>query len=175
MATVANPTDHELMGLALDEARLALNHDDVPIGAVLVRDGVVLAGAHNRREVDHDPTAHAEMLVLRAAAAKTGDSHLDGTTLCSGPTTRKPGRLVRSTTSVLILASHMRFRCEVVCGEKKQQNSSPYSSPPSARGTQASGHCDFSGLRAILQVAKAKPSEMAAKTRCIRRKLSPWV
>ena len=81
MATVANPTDHELMGLALDEARLALNHDDVPIGAVLVRDGVVLAGAHNRREVDHDPTAHAEMLVLRAAAAKTGDSHLDGTTL----------------------------------------------------------------------------------------------
>lgn len=69
------------MGLALDEAKKALAHDDVPVGAVLVRDGEVIARAHNRREVDHDPTAHAEMLVLRAAAELTGDSHLVGTTL----------------------------------------------------------------------------------------------
>ncbi len=81
MSAVASPTDHELMGLALDEAKKALAHDDVPVGAVLVRDGVVLARAHNRREGDHDPTAHAEMLVLRAASQITGDSHLDGMTL----------------------------------------------------------------------------------------------
>jgi tRNA(adenine34) deaminase len=81
MMDVTSPTDHDLMGLALTEAHEALTHDDVPIGAVLVRDGQVIAQAHNRREVDHDPTAHAEMLVLRAAAQATGDSHLDDTTL----------------------------------------------------------------------------------------------
>ncbi len=66
---------------ALGEARLAPLHEDVPIGAVLLRDGEIVARAHNRREVDHDPTAHAEVLALRQAASLFGTSRLDGTTL----------------------------------------------------------------------------------------------
>lgn len=69
------------MALALDEARAALAHDDVPIGAVVVRDGVVLARRHNEREQTGDPTAHAEVLALRDAAAAVGSWRLDGATL----------------------------------------------------------------------------------------------
>ncbi len=60
------------MHLALREAELALEHEDVPIGAVVVRDGEVIAAAHNEREVRQDPTAHAEVLALREAASVTG-------------------------------------------------------------------------------------------------------
>jgi len=62
------PRDDYFMRLALREAERALEHDDVPIGAVLVREGEVLASAHNERELRQDPTAHAEILGLRAAA-----------------------------------------------------------------------------------------------------------
>ena len=72
-----------LMTRALDEARLAIPHDDVPIGAVVARaaDGAVLAARHNEREVAHDPTAHAEILALRDAAQVTGTWRLDGCVL----------------------------------------------------------------------------------------------
>ena len=60
------------MRLALDEARKALAHDDVPIGAVVVRDGAVIGAGHNERELHGDPTAHAEIIALRAAAAAVG-------------------------------------------------------------------------------------------------------
>ena len=60
------------MRLALREAERALEHDDVPIGAVVVRDGEVLAAACNERELRSDPTAHAEVLALREAGAKLG-------------------------------------------------------------------------------------------------------
>ena len=56
------------MRLALREAERALEHDDVPIGAVMVHEGEVLAAARNERELRSDPTAHAEILVLREAA-----------------------------------------------------------------------------------------------------------
>jgi tRNA(adenine34) deaminase len=56
------------MRLALREAERALEHDDVPIGAVIVRDGEAIATAHNERELRGDPTAHAEILALREAA-----------------------------------------------------------------------------------------------------------
>ena len=69
------------MRLALDEAAKAQTHDDVPIGAVMVRDGEILASAGNERELRADPTAHAEILVLRAAAEKLGSWRLGGTTL----------------------------------------------------------------------------------------------
>jgi tRNA(adenine34) deaminase len=69
------------MGLALDEARAATAHGDVPIGAIVVREGEVIAGAHNERELAQDPTAHAEVLALRRAAAATGSWHLDDCTL----------------------------------------------------------------------------------------------
>lgn len=69
------------MELALEQARLAASHGDVPIGAVIVRDGKVIAAAGNRREADLDPTAHAEILAIRQAAAKLGGWRLPGTSL----------------------------------------------------------------------------------------------
>jgi tRNA(adenine34) deaminase len=62
------PRDEYFMRLALREAELALEHDDVPIGAVIVRDGEVIGAGHNEREQRDDPTAHAEMIALREAA-----------------------------------------------------------------------------------------------------------
>ncbi|HMD52317.1 MAG TPA: tRNA adenosine(34) deaminase TadA [Solirubrobacteraceae bacterium] len=66
------PRDDYFMRLALREAERALKHADVPIGAVIVRDGEVLAAAHNERELLQDPTAHAEMIALREAARASG-------------------------------------------------------------------------------------------------------
>jgi tRNA(adenine34) deaminase len=74
---------HRLMGLALDEARAAAAHGDVPVGALVVRihDGEVLARRHNERERSGDPTAHAEVLALRDAAARVGTWRLPGCAL----------------------------------------------------------------------------------------------
>ncbi len=76
-------TDFEAaMRIALDEARLAAAHGDVPVGAVMIdASGAIVAGDHNRREETADPTAHAEMLVLRAAARLSSDWRLTGHTL----------------------------------------------------------------------------------------------
>jgi tRNA(adenine34) deaminase len=74
-------TDDELMQVAIEQARAAWQLGDVPIGAVVARDGRVVAAAHNRRIIDADPTAHAEMLAIRAAAAALGDWRLEGCTL----------------------------------------------------------------------------------------------
>jgi tRNA(adenine34) deaminase len=66
------PRDEYFMRLALREAERALEHDDVPIGAVLVRDGEAVGAAHNERELRQDPTAHAEIIALRQAASAGG-------------------------------------------------------------------------------------------------------
>ena len=66
------PREDYFMRLALREAERALKHEDVPIGAVVVRGGEVLAAAHNEREMRQDPTAHAEMIALREAARAVG-------------------------------------------------------------------------------------------------------
>jgi tRNA(adenine34) deaminase len=71
----------ELMRLAIEQARIAEGHGDVPIGAVVARDGEVIAAAGNEREHRRDPTAHAEVLALRAAAEALGGWRLPGTTL----------------------------------------------------------------------------------------------
>ena len=73
--------DHDAMRAALVQAVAAQVHDDVPVGAVVVRDGRIIASAHNERELSGDPTAHAEVLALRAAAAAVGSWRLDGCTL----------------------------------------------------------------------------------------------
>ena len=83
----SNPTpsamfdDDAAMGFALDEAAAAAAHDDVPVGAVVLHDGRVLTRRHNERELTGDPTAHAEVLALRDAAAALGTWRLDGCTL----------------------------------------------------------------------------------------------
>jgi len=74
-------TDWELMGLCLEEAKQAFAEGEVPIGALIVKDGVIVAKAHNRRELDGDPTAHAEILAIRAAAQALGGWRLTGTTM----------------------------------------------------------------------------------------------
>ncbi|MGZ4277221.1 MAG: tRNA adenosine(34) deaminase TadA [Solirubrobacteraceae bacterium] len=74
-------TDEHGMRLALDEARKALEHDDVPIGAVVLREGDVIGAGHNERELLQDPTAHAEILALRAASATAGSWRVLDSTL----------------------------------------------------------------------------------------------
>jgi tRNA(adenine34) deaminase len=73
--------DAAWMREALAEAERALSHGDVPVGAVAVRDGVIVGRGHNRKEVDADPTAHAEMLALQEAARTLGGWRLVGVTL----------------------------------------------------------------------------------------------
>lgn len=78
---VATDKDREYMRLALEQARKASAQGEVPIGAVLVRDGQVLAQAHNLRETWQDPTAHAEVVAIREAATQSGSWRLTDTTL----------------------------------------------------------------------------------------------
>ena len=92
------------MRIALEEAKAALAHGDVPVGAVVLRGGEVIARRHNEREATGDPTAHAEVLALRDAASATGSWRLDDCTLvvtlepclmCAGALlTARIGRLV---------------------------------------------------------------------------------
>ncbi len=80
-AAMAPLTDDDAMCLALDQAIAAAAHDDVPIGAVVVRDGQVIAARHNERELTGDPTAHAEILAVRDAAKVVGHWRLLDCTL----------------------------------------------------------------------------------------------
>lgn len=74
-------TDERFMRAALEEARLALETADVPIGAVAVLNDTIIGRGRNRREADHDPTAHAEMLAIREAAHFIGHWRLEAVTL----------------------------------------------------------------------------------------------
>lgn len=107
------------MRLALAEAHAALAHDDVPVGAVVLRDGEVIAARHNERELAGDPTAHAEILALRDAAAVVGHWRLDECTLvvtlepcamCAGAMVNgRLGRLVYGATDPKAGAAGSRF------------------------------------------------------------------
>ena len=74
-------TDETYMALALEEAQLAAEEGEVPIGAVVVCDGEVIARAHNRREIDHDPSAHAEFAAMVAASQVLDRWRLTGCTV----------------------------------------------------------------------------------------------
>jgi tRNA(adenine34) deaminase len=93
MAAPFFPRDEYFMRLAIREAQAALEHDDVPIGAVVVRDGEVIGAAHNERELRQDPTAHAELIALREASRALGSWRvldavlyvtLEPCTMCAG-------------------------------------------------------------------------------------------
>lgn len=97
------------MGEALAEARRAPTHGDVPIGAILLdADGRELARAHNERELAEDPSAHAEVLVLRRAAATLGTWRLDGCTLVVTlePCTMCAGALVLARVERLVFGAY---------------------------------------------------------------------
>jgi len=73
--------DERFMREALDEAKKAFEKDEVPVGAIVVKDGVVIGRGHNLRETLNDPTAHAEIVALREAARIIGNWRLEGTTV----------------------------------------------------------------------------------------------
>ena len=73
--------DERYMLAALDEAVMAFEKDEVPIGAVIVKEGRIIGRGHNQKEMLRDPTAHAELLAITAAAAAVGDWRLGGATL----------------------------------------------------------------------------------------------
>jgi tRNA(adenine34) deaminase len=75
------PRDEYFMRLALREAERAVEHDDVPVGCVIAKDGELIASAPNERELRQDPTAHCEILALREAAAAVGHWRLTGASL----------------------------------------------------------------------------------------------
>src|SRR5215468_1262945 len=95
------------MRLALEEALKALEHNDVPIGAIAVRAGEIIGRGHNCRERDQDPTAHAEMIAMREAAHAIGYWRLEGITLyCTlEPCTMCAGAMVLARLPRLVYAA----------------------------------------------------------------------
>lgn len=102
-------TDKDLvyMQLALDTARLAPPLGEVPIAAVIVKDGKVLAQVHNFREVWQDPTAHAEVVAIRKVAARLGTWRLTGTTMyvTVEPCSMCAGAIIQSRISRLVFGA----------------------------------------------------------------------
>jgi len=100
-------TDQEAMQAALDEAQLAAEAGEVPIGAVVVREGTIVARGQNRTLRDQDPTAHAEIVALRAAAAAVSNYRLPGTTLyvTLEPCAMCAGAMIHARLSRLVFAA----------------------------------------------------------------------
>lgn len=99
--------DYDYMRLALAEAEKAIAFDDVPIGAIAVYQGEIIGRGYNRREADHDPTAHAEMIAIREAARYLNHWRLDGVTLyCTlEPCTMCAGAMVLARLPRLVYAA----------------------------------------------------------------------
>lgn len=133
--------DNHLMAEAIVQARLAQSHGDVPVGAVVARNGVIIATGRNQRELVGDPTAHAEVVALRAAAATIGHWRLAGCDLvvtlepcamCAGALVlARVDRLVFGATdpkagavrSLMTIAddSRLNHRADVVGGVRKEE------------------------------------------------------
>jgi tRNA(adenine34) deaminase len=139
MRRMADLDDVAAMRLALEEAVAAEQHGDVPIGAVVVRDGQVIARRHNERELTGDPTAHAEVLALRDAAAVIGHWRLLDCTLyvtlepcvmCAGALVNsRIGRVVYGATDPKAGAMESLYE---VCGDERLNHR-----PPVDRGVLA--------------------------------------
>ena len=99
--------DARWMLVALQEADKALRHGDVPVGAVIVKNGEIVGRGHNRREVDGDPLAHAEIVALRDAAQREGHWRLEGSTLyvTLEPCAMCAGALVNSRLETLVFGA----------------------------------------------------------------------
>jgi tRNA(adenine34) deaminase len=100
--------DHYWMGKAIAQARRAEAIGEVPIGAIVVKDGVVVARGHNLRESRQDPSAHAELIAIRKAAAKLGSWRLTGATLyvTLEPCTMCMGAVILSRLDRVVFGSH---------------------------------------------------------------------
>jgi tRNA(adenine34) deaminase len=104
MSRLWDEIDENFMSMALEEARQAPDRGEVPIGAVLVYEGEVLARAHNLKETLNDPTAHAELLVLKEAARRLGQWRLTGAHLyvTMEPCSMCAGAMIQSRISRLV-------------------------------------------------------------------------
>jgi tRNA(adenine34) deaminase len=132
-------TDDQAMQMALDQAAAADAHGDVPVGAVIVRNGAVIAARHNERELSGDPTAHAEVLAIRDAASVVGHWRLLDCTLyvtlepcvmCAGALVNaRIGRLVYGATDPKAGAVSSLYE---VCGDARLNHR-----PPVLGGVQA--------------------------------------
>ena len=98
--------DEKWMGLALEQARKAKEEDEVPVGAILVKDGLLIAKAHNQPIFTNDPTAHAEIQLIRAAGKKLKNYRLTGTSLyvTLEPCAMCLGEIMHARVSMLSLA-----------------------------------------------------------------------
>lgn len=111
--------DRDYMRTALEEARAAAAEGEVPVGAVLVQEGEILARAHNRREATGNPLDHAELLALREGAARLGGWRLEGSTIyvtlepcpmCAGAMVQaRVGRLVFGARDLRLGAAGSRY------------------------------------------------------------------
>ena len=135
------PKDIQFMQLALAEAQIAAEKGEVPVGAVVVKDGEMIAKAHNLRELSKDPTAHAELLALKAAAEQLNAWRLSGCTLyvtlepcpmCAGALvnsrvdrvvygTRDPKAGAAQSMYELLTDSRLNHRCELTEGVLKEE------------------------------------------------------
>jgi tRNA(adenine34) deaminase len=135
------PSDEGFMRLALQEAEKSLSHGDVPVGALAVRAGEAISFAHNERELTRDPTAHAEILVLRRAAAVLGEWRLADVTIyctiepcpmCAGAmVAARVRRIVYGAPDVLAGAAYSLYnivqdprlmhRCELAAGVLREE------------------------------------------------------
>ena len=100
--------EEEWMRTAIAEAKLSLEHNDVPIGALVIFNGEIISSRHNERELQKDPTAHAEVLAIRDAAKSMGTSRLDGVTVV---TTLEPCPMCAGA-CLLARVSHVIFGAE---------------------------------------------------------------
>tara|TARA_B100000131_G_scaffold88914_2_gene85741 strand:- start:90 stop:542 length:453 start_codon:yes stop_codon:yes gene_type:complete len=100
--------EEEWMRNAIAEAKLSLEHNDVPIGALVIFNGEIISSRHNERELQKDPTAHAEVLAIRDAAKSMGTSRLDGATVV---TTLEPCPMCAGA-CLLARVSHVIFGAE---------------------------------------------------------------
>lgn len=137
-------SDDEAMGVALEEAAMAPHHGDVPVGAVALIGGAVVARGHNQREQEGDPTAHAELVVLRAAAALAGSWRLQDVTLvvtlepcpmCAGAlVAARVGRLVFGATDPRAGAAGSLYN---LCVDPRLNHELPVT--PGVRAAEAAG------------------------------------
>ena len=151
-------SDEQAMGLALDQATAAAAHGDVPVGAVALHHGRLVAARHNERQLRGDPTAHAELLALADAAAALGTWRLTGITLvvtlepcpmCAGGlVAARGGRLVFGATDPKAGACGTLYN---LCADPRLNHEVPVT--PGVRAAEASGQ-----LKAFFAARRPSPT-----------------